>query len=114
MNRRKTDLIQIEVDILRAAEVLRRHGIREFHGYLLAKTVRADEPRTLIGHGTLYRALLRLEERGYLTSRWEEATTQERGPRRRLYEITQEGQRGLAAVPRQIRVHRPTLRAVPS
>jgi DNA-binding PadR family transcriptional regulator len=49
--------------------------------------------RALTGHGTLYKALGRLEEFGLLSSRWEEAEAAEGRPRRRLYELTGEGAR---------------------
>lgn len=40
--------------------------------------------------GTVYPILERLEERGWITSTWEE-TTERNGPRRRLYEFTADG-----------------------
>jgi DNA-binding PadR family transcriptional regulator len=46
--------------------------------------------RSLTAHGTLYKALGRLEEFGFLTSRWDDAPADGR-PRRRLYELTMEG-----------------------
>ena len=49
--------------------------------------------RALTGHGTLYKALGRLEEFGLLTSSWEAAETAEGRPRRRLYELTGQGVR---------------------
>src|SRR6266508_890636 len=50
--------------------------------------------RSLTAHGTLYKALSRLEEFGLLTSRWEDAAAAVEGrPRRRLYQLTGEGAR---------------------
>jgi len=49
--------------------------------------------RSLTAHGTLYKALGRLEEFGLLTSRWEDAAAAEGRPRRRLYELTPRGAR---------------------
>ena len=49
--------------------------------------------RSLTAHGTLYKALGRLEEFGMLTSRWEDAEAAEGRPRRRLYELTGQGAR---------------------
>jgi DNA-binding PadR family transcriptional regulator len=49
--------------------------------------------RSLTSHGTLYKALGRLEELGLLTSRWEDAAAVEGRPRRRLYALTGEGSR---------------------
>jgi DNA-binding PadR family transcriptional regulator len=63
----------------------------EYHGYELAQ--RVDRPRPLIGHGTIYKALGRLEGMGLLSSRWEDAEVAElaRRPRRRLYRINAAG-----------------------
>jgi PadR family transcriptional regulator, regulatory protein PadR len=45
-------------------------------------------------HGTLYKALARLEDAGLLVSRWEDAdlAAADGRPRRRLYRITTAGQ----------------------
>lgn len=45
----------------------------------------------MTSHGTLYKALGRLEEFGLLTSNWEDAAAVEGRPRRRLYELTGKG-----------------------
>jgi PadR family transcriptional regulator, regulatory protein PadR len=48
--------------------------------------------------GTLYPILLRLEQAGWLKSRWEAATPQELGrPRRRFYQLTGIGARNAKA-----------------
>lgn len=49
---------------------------------------------TKLASGTLYPILFRLEEAGWLTSRWEAEDPRELGrPRRRLYKITGAGAR---------------------
>ena len=45
----------------------------------------------MTAHGTLYKALSRLEDLDLLTSRWEDAAAVEGRPRRRLYELTSRG-----------------------
>jgi DNA-binding PadR family transcriptional regulator len=71
-----------------------RAGHPAFHGFGLAQTMREQrDSRSLTGHGTLYKALGRLEEFGLLTSRWEDATAVDGRPRRRLYELTGQGAR---------------------
>jgi PadR family transcriptional regulator PadR len=100
VNRSKNQLIPIEVAILSAALDLRQHGTDEFHGFAIGKTLEeASATGSIIGHGTLYKALHRLETRGYLASHWEEsqADHRARGARRRLYHITAEGQAALTA-----------------
>jgi hypothetical protein len=96
MPRRKPGaLLPLEREILDAALAIRRAGDTTFHGFGLAQTMREQrESRSLTAHGTLYKALGRLEEFGLLTSRWEDVTAAaERRPRRRLYELTGEGAR---------------------
>lgn len=93
--RRKPDaLLPIESIICFAAADLRRRGIREFHGYELAKHLgKLERKRFLTAYGTLYRALGRLERMGYLSSRWEDAdaAVREARPLRRLYVLTAHG-----------------------
>jgi PadR family transcriptional regulator, regulatory protein PadR len=92
MPRRKPgSLIGLEREILDVALSLRRSGEGPFHGFGLAQQLRdRSDARSLTGHGTLYKALGRLEELGLLRSRWEEPVAEGR-PRRRLYELTVDG-----------------------
>ncbi len=48
--------------------------------------------RKLVGYGTLYKALDRLERQGFLESKWEDPdlAARESRPRRRLYRIPAE------------------------
>lgn len=100
MGRRKPGaLLSIEVDVLDTALALRRHGEDEFHGFAIARHLAGDGARRLTAHGTLYKALGRLEDAGLLVSRWEDTDVAlaEGRPRRRLYTVTGEGERRLAA-----------------
>ena len=84
----------LEAEILEAALSQQRAGHATFHGFGLAHTMREQRgSRALTAHGTLYKALGRLEEFGLLASRWEDAAAAEGRPRRRLYELTGEGAR---------------------
>jgi PadR family transcriptional regulator PadR len=93
MSRRKPGtLLPLETEILGAALSLSRSGHAVFHGFGLAHTMREQTgSRSLTAHGTLYKALGRLEQFGLLTSRWEDAAAAEGRPRRRLYELTGQG-----------------------
>jgi PadR family transcriptional regulator PadR len=87
-------LVPLESEILETAWSLSRAGDPTFHGFGLAQTMRErGGSRSLTAHGTLYKALGRLEEFGLLTSRWEDAAAVEGRPRRRLYELTGQGAR---------------------
>jgi PadR family transcriptional regulator PadR len=91
MSRRKSGtLLPLEREILTAAL---HAGQPTFHGFGLAQAMREQSgSRALTGHGTLYKALGRLEEFGLLSSSWEDGAAEGR-PRRRLYELTAEGAR---------------------
>ncbi|MGK5682873.1 helix-turn-helix transcriptional regulator [Actinoplanes sp. URMC 104] len=89
--RKAGTLLPIEADILTAALVMHRAGQGVFHGFGLAQALREERgSRSLTAHGTLYKALGRLEELGLLTSAWEDPPVEGR-PRRRLYELTARG-----------------------
>jgi len=93
--RRPGTLVPLETEILDVALSMLRAGHATFHGFGLAQTMRERRgSRSLTAHGTLYKALNRLEEFGLLTSRWEDASAAAEGrPRRRLYELTGAGAR---------------------
>ncbi len=93
MPRRKAGtLLPLETEILEVALSMLASGQANFHGFGLAQTMREHAgSRSLTGHGTLYKALSRLEEFGLLTSRWEGAAAAEGRPRRRLYGLTRQG-----------------------
>lgn len=81
----------LETEILHAALCLIAQGDASFYGFALAQAMREDTgSRSLVAHGTLYKALGRLEEFGLLTSQWEEVEDGAR-PRRRLYAFTPAG-----------------------
>lgn len=95
MPRRKSgSLLPLETEILEVALSLRQSEQAGFHGFGLAQSMRERAgSRSLTSHGTLYKALARLEEFGLLTSRWEDPAAAEGRPRRRLYELTGQGAR---------------------
>lgn len=99
MRRKKGALLEIELGILNAAVAMATRGVETFHGFQLAKEIKEqDAARLLTAHGTLYRALGRMEDAGLLTSEWEDAdqAVEEGRPRRRLYRLTADGVRAMA------------------
>ncbi len=117
MPRRKPGtLLPLETQILEVGMSLRRSGHASFHGFGLARTLREHSgPRALTAHGTLYKALSRLEGLGLLTSRWEDVATISGRPRRRLYELTGEGiQVAERAVAREVAGGSPRLAPKPT
>ena len=94
MRRKKGALIPLELSILAACLDLKTRGADEAHGFLIAKRI-GDQTgaRMLTSHGTLYKALGRMEKTGLLKSRWEDpvAAANDSRPRRRLYRVTAQG-----------------------
>jgi PadR family transcriptional regulator, regulatory protein PadR len=94
MRRKPGTLLPLEESILVAGIDAGRLGEPEFHGFSIAKAIQErDAARRLTAHGTLYKALGRMERAGLLESRWEdpEIAEAEGRPRRRLYRVTATG-----------------------
>jgi len=69
------------------------------HGYGIARRIEQTSGGLLsINYGTLYPALLRLEQEGYISSEW---GTSENNRRAKYYKLTRAGRRRLAEEARQ-------------
>ena len=101
MRRKPGQLLDLEAQILGVAvDALVDGDPPEVHGFAVAKRIAdREDSQKLTAHGTLYKALARLEDAGLLSSRWEEHEAAEEAgrPRRRLYRVTSSGQAALAA-----------------
>jgi transcriptional regulator len=65
------------------------------HGYGIARRIeQAAEDALALNQGTIYPALLRLQQKGWISSRW---AASENNRRARFYSITRAGRRQLAA-----------------
>jgi transcriptional regulator len=65
------------------------------NGYAIARRIEQIAQGSLaLNQGTIYPALLRLEQKGWITSEW---GTSDNNRRARLYEITKAGKKQLAA-----------------
>ena len=98
MRRRPGHLLPIELTILEAGIRLRMEGLAQFYGFLIAKEIKErQEARLLTAHGTLYKALDRLQRLGLLENEWEDplVAAQANRPRRRLYWVTAAGEAAL-------------------
>lgn len=90
MRRKPGQLLPLELAVCQVAR-----DLDYFHGYQMAKLLQEGaDARLLIAHGTLYRALARLEGMGLLKSRWEDPriAARENRPGRRLYSLTAAGE----------------------
>ena len=69
---------------------------KEAHGYEILQNLEQQGSGALkLKEGTLYPVLYRLEAAGLLWARWEADVARRRGPRRRIYRITEKGRRTL-------------------
>lgn len=67
---------------------------QEIHGYELADSLKPfGFEQNPVDTSTIYRFLRDMEDRGFVTSRWD---TSNAGPARRVYQTTKEGNRYLA------------------
>lgn len=86
----KTDVWQgtLALMVLRTLETL-----GPLHGYGLARRIEQTSGDLLqLNYGTLYPALLKLEQEGFISSRW---GTSENNRRAKFYELTKAGHRQL-------------------
>jgi PadR family transcriptional regulator len=89
--RDKSDVLHgtLGLMVLRTLETL-----GPLHGYGIARRIeQISEDALALNQGTLYPALLRLEQQGFISSRWGASTNNRRA---RFYSITRAGQRRIA------------------
>jgi len=86
----KSDVLQGTLDLM-VMKTLESMG--PMHGYGIAQRLQQVSESVLqLNQGTLYPALLRLEQRGWISSRW---GTSENNRRARFYVLTRSGRKQL-------------------
>ena len=91
MSTREPGILQGTLDLM-VLRTLQTMGPQ--HGFGLAKRIQQISGRALdLNQGTLYPALLRLEQRGWITSRW---GTSEANRRAKFYDLTRAGRKQIA------------------
>jgi transcriptional regulator len=91
-------LLQGTLDLL----ILRTLIFGAQHGQAIARAIQHQSGDTLlVDHGSLYPALQRLEERGWIEAEW---GTSENNRKARFYELTKSGRRQLVAETKQWRL----------
>ena len=91
MTNPKADLLQGTLDML----VLKTLSLGPLHGYgMIQRICQMSGEMLKVEQGALYPALYRIEQRGWVTSRWE---VNETGRRAKFYTLTRAGSRQLAA-----------------
>ncbi len=89
----KSDALQGSLDLLVLKILCRRPRL---HGYAIMSAIQdISEDVLRVEEGSLYPALHRMEEAGWIRGKW---TTKETGQRLRLYELTAAGEKQLDAV----------------
>ncbi len=90
MNQPKSDVLQGTLDLM-VLKTLETLG--SMHGYGIAQRLQQVSSNMLqLNQGTLYPALLRLEQRGWITSRW---GTSDNNRRAKFYSLTRGGKKQL-------------------
>ena len=88
----KTDTLQGSLDLL-VLKVLSRRG--RLHGYAIMTAVEEISGEVLrVEEGSLYPALHRMEEEGWVRASW---ITKDNGKRARVYELTAAGRKQLTS-----------------
>jgi len=91
MGKNKAELLQGTLDLLVLKTV---ETMGPLHGWAIAKRIEQVAQELLeLKYGTLYPALMRLEQNGWISSEW---GTSENNRRARFYSITREGRKQLA------------------
>ena len=87
---RKAESLQGSIDLLVLKILSRRSGL---HGYAVMSAIQNISREVLrVEEGSLYPALHRMEEAGWIRAEW---TTKENGRRARIYELTAAGKKQL-------------------
>jgi PadR family transcriptional regulator PadR len=88
----KVDSLQGSMDLLVLKILSRRPGL---HGYAIMSAIQVISGEVLrVEEGSLYPALHRMEEAGWIRAEW---VTKDTGRRARLYELTAAGKKQLGA-----------------
>jgi transcriptional regulator len=96
---RDPDLLQGTLDLL----VLRTLDQGPRHGWSIARRIQETSRDVLkVNQGSLYPALYRLEDRGWITPEW---GTSDEGRRAKFYRLTPAGRKQLVEETRQWRVY---------
>ena len=92
MSPEKLDLLQGTLDLM-VLQTLTVMG--SMHGYGLARRIeQVSANEVLLNQGTIYASLVRLEQRGWISSHW---GTSDNNRKAKFYSITAAGRRQLAA-----------------
>ena len=87
MSKTKADLLQGSLDLL----ILKALTLESLHGWGVSKRIRQMSRDALeVNQGSLYPAMHRLEDRGFITAEWK---TSDEGRRAKFYRLTPLGRK---------------------
>jgi len=90
MGKGKPDLLHGTLDLL----ILRSLSVNPMHGWAISKHIQLISEAVLeVNQGSLYPALYRLEDRGWIKAEW---GTTETGRRAKIYSLTRQGRNQLS------------------
>lgn len=90
MSSAKAELLQGTLDML----ILKALSLGELHGYgIIQRIQQISDGLLIVEQGSLYPALYRIEQQGWITSEW---GLSEVGRRAKLYKLTKAGRKQLA------------------
>ena len=90
MGKGKPDLLHGTLDLL----ILRSLSVNPMHGWAISKHIQQISEDVLeVNQGSLYPALYRLEDRGWVGAEW---GTTDTGRRAKIYSLTKRGRKQLA------------------
>ena len=92
MNTDKSEVLQGTLDLMILKTL---HALGPLHGFGIARRIeQVSEDVLTLNEGTVYTSLLRLQQQGWIDSKW---GTSENNRKARYYRLTPEGKRQLAA-----------------
>ncbi len=90
MPKQKSDLLQGTLDLL----ILKTLALEPMHGWGISQRIQQTSEGVLnVNQGSLYPALYRLEEQGWITSTWDVSSNNRQA---KFYELTKAGHQQLA------------------
>jgi len=90
MSKNKAQLLQGSLDML----ILRALSLGPLHGYgVIQRISQMSDEMLTVEQGALYPALYRIQQRGWIKSKWE---TSETGRKAKFYTLTKSGEKQLA------------------
>jgi PadR family transcriptional regulator, regulatory protein PadR len=91
LTRPKADLLQGTLDLL----ILKVHSLGPLHGYgIIQRFLQLSDELLEVEQGSLYSAVYRIEQRGWINSKW---GVTESGRRAKFYTLTKAGNKQLKA-----------------